>query len=90
MDWKIFMGTFTTIFIAELGDKTQLAAITAVSQSRKPLPVFLGASAALVLVTLIGVLFGAGLTRLVPEAVLKKIAGGLFILIGALVLMEKI
>ncbi len=90
MDWKVFAGTFTAIFIAELGDKTQLAAITAVSQTKKPLAVFLGAGSALLVVTLIGVLFGEALVKMVPEAVLKKIAGGVFILIGALVLADRI
>ncbi len=90
MDWKVFTGTFMTIFVAELGDKTQLAAIMAVSQTQKPLAVFLGAGLALVTVTLLGVLFGEAVVKIVPEHVLKKVAGGAFILIGALVLADKI
>lgn len=90
MDWKVFTGTFMTIFVAELGDKTQLAAILAVSQTRKPVAVFLGAGLALLAVTLLGVIFGEALVKVVPEHVLKKVAGGAFVLIGTLVLADKI
>lgn len=89
MDWKVFSATFGVIFLAELGDKTQLAAITAVSETHKPVAVFLGASLALVVVTLLGVLFGEALTRAIPAPVLKKIAGTAFIVIGILVWVDR-
>ena len=84
MDWKVFATTFAALFIAELGDKTQLAAITMTSQTGKPVSVFIGAVAALALVTLIGVLVGEGLTRLIPLEYIKKAAAGLFVVIGLL------
>ena len=48
MDWKVFWVTFGAIFLAEMGDKTQLAALTMAAETRLPLSVFLGAAAALV------------------------------------------
>jgi putative Ca2+/H+ antiporter (TMEM165/GDT1 family) len=89
MDWKVFWITFGTIFLAEMGDKTQLAALTMAAETRLPLSVFLGAGAALVLVTLLGVTFGSLLFHWLPEGLLKKIAGASFILIGGLILWGK-
>ena len=83
MDWKIFITTFGSIFLAELGDKTQLAAILITSKTGKPLSVFVGAIAALSLVTFIGVVFGEGLISVIPQNVMKKVAALAFILIGA-------
>ena len=82
MDWKIFLTTFGTIFLAELGDKTQLAAIMMTSKTKLPLSVFIGASLALCLVTLVGVLFGEGLIAVIPEHILKRGAALAFIVIG--------
>lgn len=89
MDWKIFITTMGTIFIAELGDKTQLAAILMTSKTGRPLAVFLGAIFALSLVTLIGVVFGEGLISIIPQNVLKKGAALAFILIGVLMVFGK-
>ena len=83
MDWKVFLTTFGTIFLAELGDKTQLATIMMTSETKVPLSVFAGASLALCLVTLAGVLFGEGLIALIPQHVLKKVAALAFVAIGA-------
>ena len=82
MDWKIFITTLGTIFLAELGDKTQLAAIMMTSKTGRPLSVFGGAVVALALVTLIGVLVGEGLTSVVPQHILKKVAALAFIIVG--------
>jgi Ca2+/H+ antiporter, TMEM165/GDT1 family len=89
MDWKVFWVTFGTIFLAEMGDKTQLAALTMSAETRMPVSVFAGASAALCLVTLLGVAFGSFLPHLIPQDLLKKIAGASFIIIGILVLLGK-
>ncbi|HHX24576.1 MAG: TMEM165/GDT1 family protein [Tepidanaerobacteraceae bacterium] len=90
MDFKLFLMAFCMLFLAELGDKTQLAVFTLVTQYKKPLPIFLGASLALVLVTLIGALFGEVVSRYVPEAYLKLAAGILFVGIGIFVLIEAV
>ena len=82
MDWKVLLTTFGTIFLAELGDKTQLATIMMTSKTKLPLSVFIGASLALCLVTLAGVLFGEGLIAIIPQNILKKVAAVAFIAIG--------
>jgi putative Ca2+/H+ antiporter (TMEM165/GDT1 family) len=89
MDWKIFLTTLGTIFLAELGDKTQLAAIIMTSKTGRPLSVFGGAVLALSLVTLIGVVIGEGLISVVPQNILKKGAALAFILIGLLMFFGK-
>ena len=89
MDWKIFFTTFGTIFLAELGDKTQLAAILMTSKTKLPLSVFTGASLALCLVTLIGVLLGEGLITVIPQNILKKVAALAFIAIGLWMFLGK-
>lgn len=88
MDWRVFAATFAALFVAELGDKTQLAVITLTSKHQAPWSVFLGATAALALVTLIGVVFGQALTAFVPESLLRKLASGLFVLLGVLMWFE--
>lgn len=82
MDWKVFFLSLCTIFFAELGDKTQLAVFSLVSESRAPVAVFLGASLGLALVTLIGVLFGGALTKYIPPLYMRLGASFLFIGIG--------
>ena len=66
MDWKIFGTAFLTLFLAELGDKTQLAVITMTASTESKISVFLGASLALITVTLLGVMFGGVLSQYVP------------------------
>jgi len=83
MEWKLFLSTFGLIFLAELGDKTQLAAFAATAGSKSPVSVFLGASAALVMSTLIAVALGSVLQKVVPVSWLKLGAGILFIIMGA-------
>jgi putative Ca2+/H+ antiporter (TMEM165/GDT1 family) len=74
---------FLSILVAELGDKTQLATMLyATDQSVRPFSVFIAASAALVLSSLIAVLFGGTVGRLVPAATLKLVAGIAFIAVG--------
>jgi putative Ca2+/H+ antiporter (TMEM165/GDT1 family) len=82
MDWKLALTTFAAIFLAEMGDKTQLSIITLASSSRKPLTVFFGGAAALVLVTALGAALGELVTRYVPAGVLTKAAAILFVAIG--------
>ena len=89
MDWKIFLTTVGTIFLAEMGDKTQLAAILMTSKTGRPLAVFGGAVLALSLVTLIGVVVGEGLISIIPQSILKKGAATAFILVGLWMLFGK-
>lgn len=83
MDWKLLASTFGMIFLAELGDKTQLATFGLSAAGRSRLAVFLGASAALIATTAIAVLIGDAVSRLVPESWIKRGAGALFMIIGA-------
>lgn len=90
LKWGAFWTTFGALFLAEMGDKTQLAAITLAAQTRSPVSVFLGASLALVLVSLIGVGVGTALGQYLPEALLRKVAAVAFIVVGALMLWGKL
>jgi Ca2+/H+ antiporter, TMEM165/GDT1 family len=87
--WTAFWTTFGALFLAEMGDKTQLAAITLAAQTRSPLSVFLGAALALALVSLIGVGVGTVLGEYLPENILRKVAATAFIVIGILMLWGK-
>lgn len=85
---RVFLSTFALLFVAELGDKTQLAVISMTAKHRMPVYVFAGAALALAAVTLMGVLGGEMLTRFIPEMVLRKVAAGLFVLMGILMWFE--
>jgi putative Ca2+/H+ antiporter (TMEM165/GDT1 family) len=82
MDLKVLLTTFGMIFIAELGDKTQLATLSFAAESKSPLAVFLGAVGALVLASLLAVILGSGVSKLIPANYIKTGAGVLFILLG--------
>ncbi len=82
MDWKLLLSTFGIIFLAEFGDKTQLAALALSGKSGTFLPVFLGAAFALITATLLGILAGTLLNKLVPERVMDVGAAILFIAVG--------
>jgi len=86
MDWKVAATAFGAVFLAELGDKTQLAALTLSASTRQPLGVFLGASAALVVVTLLGVVAGAVLGEVLPLDIIRTVAAVAFIAIGVAML----
>ena len=79
---SLLFSTFLTIFIAELGDKTQLATLTISGTSNKPLAVFLGSSTALIFASLIGALAGGSISNYVPEIILKSIASITFFILG--------
>jgi putative Ca2+/H+ antiporter (TMEM165/GDT1 family) len=74
MDWHLIGLSFATVFLAELGDKSQLAAIALSGSSKYPKAVFLGAVAALLLASLLGVLLGEGTAQLLPARWVKAIA----------------
>ncbi|MEW8086895.1 MAG: TMEM165/GDT1 family protein [Candidatus Thiodiazotropha endolucinida] len=89
MDFKILATVFTVVFIAELGDKTQLATMLfAADKDVSKLTVFIGASLALILASGIGVLAGALLSQYISEKHLHYIAGFGFIAIGVWTLIK--
>ena len=79
--WSVFFSTFITIFLAELGVKTQVATLLLSAQSQSPITVFLGAGLALVSTSLIGVLLGKWMASRVSEETLDIFAGVLLLLI---------
>ena len=87
---RVLLSTFALLFVAELGDKTQLAVISMTAKHKMPFWVFIGAASALVAVTLVGVLGGELLTRFIPEAVLRKVAAVLFVGMGVLMWFDKL
>jgi putative Ca2+/H+ antiporter (TMEM165/GDT1 family) len=89
MDLKLLFSTFGLVFLAELGDKTQLATLSLAASGHSRLAVFLGAAGALVLTSGIAVLVGAGLARLVPEVWIRRAAGIGFLIMGVLFLAGK-
>ena len=89
MDWRVFMTTFATIFLAEMGDKTQLAAMTMTAETRKPLTVFVSAALALACVSALGVAVGGALGHYLPLEWIRRVAALGFIAIGVLILLEK-
>ena len=89
MDLRVLLTTFGIIFLAEMGDKTQLAAMTMSAQTKRPWAVFLGASLALAAVSAIGVLIGGVVGDYVPLIWVKRVAAIAFILIGVLMLLGK-
>ena len=78
----LLFTTFITVFLAEMGDKTQLTTITLSSTTNKPLAVFLGSSIALILATLLGALAGGSIANLIPAFLLKLLSGIVFLIIG--------
>ena len=89
MDWKIFFTIFGAVFIAELGDKTQLATMLfAADKEVNKYLVFFAASLALVVASALGVLAGSLLSEYINEKYLHYIAGLGFIAIGAVILYK--
>ena len=83
MDWKVFLTIFATVFIAELGDKTQLATMLfATNNEVSKYSVFIAASAALIVASALGVLAGTLLSEYINEKFLHYVAGFGFIGIG--------
>ena len=78
----LLFTTFVTVFIAEMGDKTQLTTITLSSSTNKPVAVFLGSSLALILATLLGALAGGSIANLIPDFILKLLSGVVFLTLG--------
>ena len=83
MDPKLFLAVFTSVFVAEIGDKTQLATLLFASNAEHgKWTIFLAASLALVLAAAIGVLAGAALGKFVEPRVLTRMAAVAFVLLG--------
>jgi Ca2+/H+ antiporter, TMEM165/GDT1 family len=84
--WSTFFSTFITIFLAEMGDKTQLATLLLSAESQSPLIVFVGAGAALIATSLVGVLLGRYLAKVLSPRTLDIAAGALLMVVAILLL----
>ncbi len=89
MDWKLLFSTFGLVFLAELGDKTQLATMSLATSGTSRWAVFLGSSLALIATSAVAVLVGGELTRLVPAIWIQRVAGLGFLVMGVLFLVGK-
>ena len=85
---SIFFTTFTTIFIAELGDKTQIATLMLSAESGKPIIVFLGSSLALISSSVVGVVIGKWLSKKISPSKFALFTGALMILISIFLAYE--
>jgi putative Ca2+/H+ antiporter (TMEM165/GDT1 family) len=74
MDWQLFGLSFVTVFLAEIGDKSQIAAIALGGSSKSPLAVFVGSITALILASFLGVIAGGSIAQILPTKVLKGMA----------------
>ena len=79
---SIFLATFTTIFIAELGDKTQIATLMLSAESGKPIIVFIGSSLALISSSVVGVLIGKWLSKKIAPIKFAFFTGFIMIIIS--------
>ena len=87
---RIFLLAFVTVFLAELGDKTQLAALCLSARERRFWPVFLGAALALVLASALGVAAGRLLGEALPVRWIRLFSGAIFLILGVLILWGKV
>ncbi|MFZ0449000.1 MAG: TMEM165/GDT1 family protein [Desulfatiglandaceae bacterium] len=87
MEFKVMFTTFGMIFLAELGDKTQLATLAFAAESKSRLAVFLGSAGALILTSLLAVVFGSFINRFVPASYIRIGAGALFVILGGWMLV---
>jgi len=88
--WKAFAITFGTVFVAELGDKTQIATLNFAAKGYPIVSVFLGAGLALLLSAFLGAGAGALAGHLINREVISNVAGVLFIAMGVLILFRVI
>jgi Ca2+/H+ antiporter, TMEM165/GDT1 family len=89
MDWKLFASTFVAIFVAEVGDKTQLATLSLAAGGSSRWVVFAGAALALVATSALAVLLGDAVSRAIPPIWLRRGAGVVFLVLGAAFLLGR-
>ncbi len=88
MNWRLALSTFVAVLLGEMGDKTQIAAVSFAASSRQPLTIFAGASTALVVATVLNVFIGSVLAEVLPVLYLRRLGGTIFIVIGIAMFCE--
>lgn len=88
MDWQLLFLSFSTIFLSELGDKSQLATMSLSGNSAAPRYVFIGSASALLLASALGVFLGDSISIFLPTRLLKAIAAGMFAIIAMRLFMS--
>ena len=83
-----FLSTFITIFLAEIGDKTQIATLLMSAQSHKPTIVFMGAATALIATSLVGVLLGRWLSQVLQPRTLERVTGIILAVVSVLLFID--
>lgn len=89
MDWQLLGISFITVFLSELGDKSQVAAIALGSSCESPRAVFFGTASALLLASFLGVVVGQGTAEVLPASWVKGIAAIGFAVMGIRLLWPK-
>lgn len=89
MDWKLLLSTYVAIFVAELGDKTQLATLSLSAGGHSRWLIFAGAALALVTTSALGVLGGEVVAKFISPVWVRRIAGVVFLVMGAQFLLRK-
>jgi len=89
VDWRVFFIAFISVFLAELGDKTELMVLSLSSRSQKMWPVFWGAALALVTATFLAVVFGRVLQKYLPPSFLRYFAAFIFLVLALIFLFKK-
>jgi len=88
MDWRIFLATFTAVFLAELADKTQFVGIAMAAKTGRPLSVWLGSVAAYIIVTMVSVLLGALMAKFIKPELIRYLGASSFVVIGLLIFFK--
>lgn len=88
MDWRLFVSTFSVVFLAELGDKTQLSTLSLALQGGSRWVVFAASAAALVTSSALAVLVADGVARWIPAVWLRRGGGMLLVVMGAWMLLR--
>lgn len=88
--WKTILSTFLLVFLAELGDKTQLSTMLLASKSNSIWVIFVGSAAALILSSLLGCLAGVCINKYIPQSYIQVGSGLAFLVIGFLLLSGKL
>jgi putative Ca2+/H+ antiporter (TMEM165/GDT1 family) len=89
MNWNLFATAFATVFVAELGDKTQIATLALASGGQSKWAVFAGSALALVSTSIVAVLAGEAVSRIISPVWIKRAAGAVFVVLGVLYLLDR-